>query len=422
MRRLLIVTFDLVRNNEPETSLAAGYLISYLKAQKEYGHSFLVEHLPFNLLKQPELTPAHILETMSQKHKLMDIDAIAIGCYIWSDHLTRPVIKGLRKLDFNGRIILGGYQISCTNIAASGEYPEADVFIPGYGEAALTESFLTDDLPRPSIVSAELDLTKTPSPYLTNEIKVRDYQKRIRMETKRGCPNNCSFCGHQDLYQHRLYVHPIETVLNEFSYMKTKMVRKINVVDPFFNCGKDYIEILDYCYRIGVTSRITLQTRFDPIRDEVGARFINRCASLNVSLEFGLQSILPEELAALNRTEDIDHAKKVMTILKAASIPYSVSLMYGIPNQTVDSLRRSVTYLLTNGCQNVNVFPLMLLPGTVLWSTKDQCQLKEEPLGRLGMPLVVSGDSFDKVDWHAMKGIAGSLRRKYRSHSSGRVL
>ena len=69
-------------------------------------------------------------------------------------------------------------------------------------------------------------------------------------------------------------------------------------------------------------------------------------------------------------------------------------------------------FLLENGCAEVHAFPLMLLQGTELEHQRDRWQFEEEQVGHFQLPLVIESSSFARTEWTAMKGVAGSLRRR----------
>ena len=95
-------------------------------------------------------------------------------------------------------------------------------------------------------------------------------------------------------------------------------------------------------------------------------------------------------------------------------ISYEVSLIYGLPNQTVDSFKRSIDFLLNQGCREITAWPLMLLKGTPLFYEKNKWGLREEIIGDFNIPVVTSSSSFDRNDWLKMQKIAHSLELNNR--------
>lgn len=410
MKQLLLISFDLIREGEPGISLAAGYLIAYMRSDGLYGRGFQVTHFPFNLHNNRINGKDTVIKSITSRHKLSHFDSIAISCYVWSDYLINPLIKSLRENGFRGKIILGGYQISYVNNLEI-DYPDCQVFILGQGEKSLLKAiYLPNQSPNyPVKLDIQPEVSLLPSPYLSNVIPVEKGQLKVRIETKRGCPYSCSFCAHRDLQHSGFYNHADETIFQELMFFKKKSVKKINVIDPLFNIGDQYLRILERCSDIGIDSRISLQTRFEPIRGQEGDRFLELCSGLNVTLEFGLQTIHKRELKVLNRENDLTNTKRVLKELSKRGIVYEVTLLYGIPNQTIRSFGESIRFLRDRGCTNVKAFPLMLLKGTDLCRKKHSWLCEESLEGDLRLPVVVCSTSFSRADWDKMKDMADSL-------------
>ena len=50
MKKLLIISFDLIRQGESNTSLSIGSILSFIKQDEQYGDKFIAEHLSINML------------------------------------------------------------------------------------------------------------------------------------------------------------------------------------------------------------------------------------------------------------------------------------------------------------------------------------------------------------------------------------
>jgi len=200
-----------------------------------------------------------------------------------------------------------------------------------------------------------------------------------------------------------------ETTIAELKFLSDKNVNKINIVDPVFNIGHDYLWILEQIATMGAHFRLSLQCRADLIRGAEGARFLDLCKALNVCLEFGLQSIIPSECLAINRRNDLDRISHVFRDLNRRQIDYEVTLIYGLPTQTVRSFQESVSYLQGLDCPKIRAFPLMLLRGTELWAQKQRWGYREEPNGPYHIPVTVESNTFTRDEWVSMKLLADAL-------------
>ena len=70
---------------------------------------------------------------MSNLHVPADV---TLGVFVWNEPFVKRILSSLTKLDFRGRIILGGPQISYVKKGLENYYPEADVFIRGCTKAS----------------------------------------------------------------------------------------------------------------------------------------------------------------------------------------------------------------------------------------------------------------------------------------------
>lgn len=408
MRNILIVSFDLRAPDEPTISLSVASLVAYAKASPAHGTAFHLDHIAFDLAGQPDLSAYDVLLRILQEHDLSRLHTIALSAYVWSESLVNPVISLLRSEGYGGRILLGGYQIHYSDTVERA-YPDAQVFIKGYAESSFLKA-ISDPEPRtPWILDLEPAFDSLPSPYLTGELPVKQGQGKVRLETKRGCPYRCAFCAHRDLQRNKVYKHRSQRVTEELALFRTRGVRKVNVVDPVFNMGSEYLEVLQTIVDASARYTIALQTRFENIRDSRGDRFIELCGQLDACLEFGLQSTNPEECEAVNRRNNLSHIDNVLATLNRRQIRYEVSLIYGLPGQTIQSFQRSVDYLRTRGCEVVKAYPLMLLRGTELWDQREKWGFREQPKGPYKIPVVVSSNSFDEQEWNDMRALAETL-------------
>jgi len=195
LKNVLLISFDLIRTGEAETSLSIASLLAFLKNDERYGSEFFVHHLPINLLKIAN--KASEIEAVLSVFDLERFDAVAISCYVWSEHLINPLTVKLREMGFRNKIILGGPQISYSDQVTE-EYPDCQIFISGYAEQALLEAILhSEPISSPLLFRNNTDLSRVPSVYKTGEIPLTEGQKMVRLETKRGCPYRCSFLRSQ---------------------------------------------------------------------------------------------------------------------------------------------------------------------------------------------------------------------------------
>jgi len=403
MKKILIISFDMIRSGELPVSYSIASLLTSLKFNA--NEKVNIVHWSFNV---SDINLKQKIQEKLNKDGLNNYDIIAISVFIWSEVIVKKLLVNKHFINFKGIIILGGKQIIGNENQLMTDFPLCKIFVIGYGESCIKEAIFNSNTLKFLYGNCEnLDI---PSPYLTNDIIVNENQKMIRMETKRGCPYSCSFCAHKDLKDNKIYNFPFERIKSEIDFFKQKSVKKINIIDPTFNVGDKYLGILEYFIQNKVNSQISLQVRFENIEGENGKQFIELCSKLNVVLEFGVQSLIKEECAIIERKNDITNIKKVVNILNKKDINYEVSLIYGLPRQTILTLKETINQLESINCEKIILYPLMLIKGTKLYDDRSFWKLKEK-YHENNIPLVVESDSFSESDWNDMRDIA----KKYKN-------
>ena len=342
--------------------------------------------------------------------------AVAFGVYVWNEPLVLETAGLLRAAGYAGKLILGGPMISYTHRDLERLYPDADVFIRGYAEEALATLVSSgfDKLPigvhvagdRDSCLHAVPDFKTLPSPFLVRPSQLVGTTGFARWETKRGCPYRCAYCQHCEsgdrLKWREFCIHRLRA---EAELIVRLGVKHLRVIDPVFNLqGTHYLAVLRHLRTLGFGGTITLECRFERVTDE----FLRLCGELSVNLEFGLQTInRPEELA-IDRRNDLGKVESVVEQLHLRRIPFLVTLIYGLPNQTLDSFRATVDYCSGRlRVPKVVAHPLALLRGTAL--QRDRAKWDLQTNGDV-VPLVVASSTFDEHDWLEMGKTARSLR------------
>lgn len=96
-------------------------------------------------------------------------------------------------------------------------------------------------------------------------------------------------------------------------------------------------------------------------------------------ISLGLQSAVDAERKALGRRGGCDDVERAIARAKAAGITnISLDLMLGIPNQTKESLLKSVDFCKNSGATHVSAYILKIEEGTFFYKKKDSLILPDE--------------------------------------------
>lgn len=423
-RNLILLSLDWTRPKDPPLSLGHASLLSNLQR-----HKIDVTEKSWSV-NSSNFSPHHVSDFIMNHLKSSHTD-VALGAFVWNEKSIQTILNDLKKQEFPGRIILGGPQVSYVKKGLEEFYPQANVFIRGYAEDALVNLMQTDPLSFPAIqgvhyagrldrgLSALVELDELPSPFLSGLIQP---QRFIRWETQRGCPFRCAFCQHRESdtsMKRRQF--PLSRVLQEAEWItQHPVIQDIAVLDPIFNSGPHYLNILDRLIKGKFTGKLSLQSRIEMVSED----FLDKICQLNETaetvLEFGLQTIHPEEQAIIDRPNNMRRIERILTQIQQRQIKTEVSLIFGLPKQTLSSFKQSVDFCRQYKVPVIHAFPLMLLRGTPLYHKKIELGLVESnemaspEIDRIqeDIPHVVSSPSFTYNDWKDMARIAEDLAKE----------
>lgn len=345
---------------------------------------------------------------------------VALGAYVWAEHVIQPLLPALRAAGFGGTIVLGGPQISYSGAGVDATYPDADVFVRGYGEQALIAlakdpGAAIDGVHRrgesDGCAQARVELGKLPSPFSTDLIPLEG-QKFVRWETQRGCPYLCSFCQHREAGARLEWRDlDVDRLLAEIELFVAHGVEKIAVLDPIFNVGDNALPVLRAFIQRGFRGELSLQCRPEKLTDE----FLSLAAQLDVCLEFGLQTIHAAESKAVKRANVITKVDAALARVRELGLRHEVSLIFGLPEQTLNSFKETVRWCLEREVPVIKAFPLLLLRGTELDRDRDRWGLQtlDGPMG-----MVMASNSFTDDEWFEMACISEALKATEGCHPS----
>lgn len=409
-RRVVVVAMNWSRDKDPRVPLGHASIVATLAAEPDIDVRSVVA--PVNGRGGRPDVLADLIQAEAGALRAADID-VAFGAYVWNESLLRGTLAELRRRGFGGRIILGGPQVSYAGPGLEALYPEADAFVRGYGEEALRAIVRSPDRQRIAGVHwagsrdttsrADVDLECLSSPWLTGLIPLTG-QKFVRWETQRGCPFRCSFCQHKEagarLRSRELALSRIEAEIDLFC---DHGVDDIAVLDPIFNMAPHATAVLERFGARGFAGRLSLQCRAEAITPP----FLDAAARLNVRLELGLQTIHLTESRAIHRNNNLPGVDRALSEVRRHDLPHEVSLIFGLPEQTLASFEASVSWCLERRVPVIKAFPLLLLRGTAVDRDRSRWGLRDSGGD---MPMVVSSKTFDYAAWRAMAQLSEALK------------
>jgi radical SAM superfamily enzyme YgiQ (UPF0313 family) len=416
---VIVLDFPWMRDKDPRTPLGHASLLATLaQNQNLVSRSFI---RPINGENRFSIEQAwNEIAEMIEETNGGNVD-IAIGAYVWAEEVIQVLLPKIRDALSSGRIILGGPQISYLSSGLESLYPECDIFVRGYGEMALLAICSSHEKQIIQGVhyagdpdenkQTVIDLDLLPSPFLSGIVSLEG-NPFIRWESQRGCPFSCSFCQHKEAGAKLRKKEFCEgRIFREIDMFCENKVSAIAVLDPIFNASAYAVEILRRFKANGFKGHLSLQCRAEMINEE----FVNLVRDMNVTLEFGLQTIHRNEGLAVKRQNNMRKVAENLTLVSDAGIEFEISVIFGLPHQTYDSFLKTVSWCLHSRAASIKAFPLMLLRGTELEERKHEWGLTESAGS---MPVVLGSNSYGYEDWCAMAKISQALKETEGEHPS----
>jgi len=409
MRDVVFITFDIKKDEYPPIPYSIASMIAALKKAGQHVAQYSVDtqHVMEEKERDVDLT-VKVTELMSDNlDYFKKFRFIALGLTAWSLEFCEELLNLLH--DYTGKIIMGGYEVTALqNDILIKRYPRVDYFIKGYAENALLDLVVRNENPSSKILLRPVAGEDIVSPYQQGVIA--PFSKKIYWETKRGCQFKCGFCewGNATLQVKDLYDEMLE---KDIAIFKESAVEEINILDGTFNHGKTYLKYFRQLLEIEDV-KITCQARFENLFAPEGKEFLDLCSKHKhrVHLEFGLQTIHPQEMVTIGRKNSMSHVKEALDLLRDNGIDYETSIIYAIPGQTVESFIDSIEFLIINGCKTIRAYPLRIPKNSEMEKNREAlCVLEEKD--RYNIHSVVASHSFSVEQREDMDAIANRLNR-----------
>jgi hypothetical protein len=241
-RRFVMVAMPWTHEHDDLLPLGHASLVAALKRERNLDVHQFIHPVSDDEVSLDGLIEQILAATRGMSHK--DVD-VGVGVYVWNDKHVKVLLRILRERGFEGRIVLGGPQISYADAGLEQIYPEANAFVRGYAESALSRLARGEERPQIRGVhyagdvdcceQADTNLRNLPSPWLdcANQL---NQDSSVRWETQRGCNFRCSFCQHRQP-DARIPIAIVEEsrIEIEIDMLCRTNVRRISVLDPVFN-------------------------------------------------------------------------------------------------------------------------------------------------------------------------------------------
>jgi len=309
-------------------------------------------------------------------------DIIGFGIYIWNTEQTTQVIKLIKEIKPEIKIILGGPEVSY-------EYEEqecvkaADYLITGQADQTfreICELILNGLAPVEKFIqSRPFNLNEINLPY--TEYTDEDIANRIiYVEASRGCPFKCEFC--LSSLDKTVYPFNLDLFLDEMQTLYDKGVRHFKFVDRTFNLKVDTsIRIMEFFLD---KQDKELFLHFELIPDHLPEKLkstISRFPEHSLQFEIGIQSLNPEVQKLISRKQNTDKARNNIHWIRNSSHGHiHADLIIGLPGEDINSFARGFNELYLMKPHEIQVGILKRLRGTPVIRHTEEYDARFSPL------------------------------------------
>ena len=419
MKRALLLQLALPRLNPLEEKgnipLGPAYLKAYAQSVPSVGGTWALDILPRR--EADFLCAEDVAKRVLQERP----ETVGFSLFLWNIEKSLAVARRIHEERPETVFLFGGPEVTEENPLLAQE-PLFQTGVIGEGERAL--SLLLKGVPPervPGVLWRNREGRLVPpralrplrrfhkglNPYLAGVLEPLPGEP-LFIETVRGCPFQCGYCVYN---KHYPQIHPLpRSCLRKTLRLARErgMAREIFLLDPSFNVQPEFEELLKLLKEEnpGRVLEFHTELRADLLTDSQ----ISLLEQMNLKgVEAGLQSITPEALRLMGRSQVVPRFLENCRKLTDRGVRVKVDLIAGLPGDTPEGFRKSAKRVKAAGLdRDIQVFPLSLLPGTRYRKMAPEWNLLYDPLppyyvrqtpsfpaGRLYEELLFAQDLFD---------------------------
>jgi radical SAM superfamily enzyme YgiQ (UPF0313 family) len=322
-------------------------------------------------------------------NKIIDVDVLAISCYIWNWNHSLSLAKKAKDFYPNIKVVLGGPQVPDFDKNFLVNHPYVDVVVTNEGELVfknLLSAYLNGtDLKevegirilvdgkefRTKPAARIIDLEQLTSPYISgvfdSMVSNTNIQFQATQETHRGCPYSCTFCDWGSATMSKVRRFSKERIVGEYEWFGKNGIDLLYNADANYGLFPEDVELTKELVR--TKEKYGKPTKFRAAYAKNSNDRVFEIASIleekemckGVTLSF--QSMDSVTLDLIKRKNmKINNFKDLITTYRVADIPTYTELIIGLPGETLDTFIDGIDVLLNSGQHDsLSIYHAMLL-------------------------------------------------------------
>lgn len=432
-------------NTAVDDSTYLPYSVALLQAYLQ-AHSARPERYEFALPIVHRLRPAEAVG------RLGGADIAGFSTYVWNGNRSLALARELKAARPETLIVFGGPHVPDDAEEFLRAHPYVDVVCHGEGEQTFFElaerypdrnwedvqsvSFLDGSgrfvaVPlRPRLA----DLSLVPSPFLENVFaplmaELPDTVWRTVWETNRGCPFKCTFCDWGSAIAAKVHRFEMDRIYAEAEWIAASRIEYLFIADANFGILPRDVEIAEAVVaagkRHGWPKRVLVQQTKNATERAYLTMKTIADAGMATEMNISIQTTTPEVLEAIKRQNiSLESYAELQRRFVRDGIPTFVDMIVGLPAETVETFKTSVSSVLERGQHHrVQFHNLAILPNAEMGDPAYQAAYglktvstrivnNHAPADRLDdgvfetQQLVISSSSFSEEGWREMRTFA----------------
>ena len=352
-------------------SLGLRYLLANMPRHASDELAKRTRLLEFTLSKKTNDMVTEILAQLGPM-QLGQTQVIGFGVYIWNIVQTTDLVRELKVVRPELKVVLGGPEVSHET-----DLQEivglADHVITGWGDVSfpkLCKALIEGPKPLMKIIvgeQPELDQIELPYQAFTDE----DLANRVLyVEASRGCPFKCEFC--LSSLDKTAWAFETTRFLQELDTLYQRGARNFKFVDRTFNLKLETsLKILQFFLdRLAREDEAPLFVHFEVIPDHLPPRLKDMIAQFPpgvLQFEVGIQTFNEEVQKLISRRQDnVQTEENLRWLLSSSEAHLHTDLIFGLPGESMESFAKGFDRLVEIGPQEIQLGILKRLRGTPL--------------------------------------------------------
>jgi radical SAM superfamily enzyme YgiQ (UPF0313 family) len=335
----------------------------------------------FTIAREPQEVVNELLLTLNgSEATATGVQIIGFGVYIWNVVQTTTVLRLLKAVRPDIKVVLGGPEVSY-EVEGQEIVQLADHVITGWGELSfpkLCRSLLNGSKPLMKVIAGEqAALEQIYLPY--SEYSAADLAHRLLyVEASRGCPFKCEFC--LSALDKTALAFDLEVFLTEMLHLFQRGARNFKFVDRTFNLKIEAsLRILQFFLDLLPAASGELFVHFEVVPDKLPERLKNMLAHFPpgvLQLEVGVQSFNSEVQQRISRQQDDEKTEaNLRWLLGASNAHVHADLIFGLPGETLESFAAGFDRLYALRPHEIQLGLLKRLRGTPIARHTDKYEM-----------------------------------------------